>query len=61
MQQIHLKRKTSEKEALRAGKRFTLFISIEDVNDNIKIIKSLKDSDVLIKGVTESVKNEIKN
>ena len=61
MQQIHLKRKTNEKEALRAGKGFTLFISIEDVNDNIKIIKSLKDSDVLIKGVTESVKNEIKN
>ena len=28
MQQIHLKRKTSEKEALRAGKGFTLFISI---------------------------------
>ena len=56
MQQIHLKRKTSEKEALRAEKGFTLFISTEDVNDNIKIIKSLKDSDVLIKGVTEPVK-----
>ena len=41
-------------------KRFTLFISKEDMNDIIKIIKSLKDSGVLIDGVTETVKHEIK-
>ena len=31
------------------------------MNDVIKIIKSLKDSGVLIDGVTETVKYEIKN
>ena len=54
-------RKISGKEAVRAGKRFTLFISNEDMNDIIKIIKSLEDSGVLIEGVTETVKHEIKN
>ena len=31
------------------------------MNDIIKTIKSLEDSDVLIDGVTETVKYEIKN
>ena len=31
------------------------------MNDVIKILKSLKDSGVLIDGVTETVKYEIKN
>ena len=31
------------------------------MNDIIKTIKSLEDSDVLIDGVTETVKHEIKN
>ena len=31
------------------------------MNDIIKIIKSLEDSGVLIDGVTETVKDEIKN
>ena len=46
---------------MRAGKRFTLFTLNEDMNDIIKIIKSLKDLGVLIDGVTETVKHEIKN
>ena len=54
-------RKISGKGAVRAGKGFTLFISNEDVSDIIKIIKSLEDSGVLIDGVTETVKNKIKN
>ena len=45
---------------VRAVKGFTLFISNEDMNDIIKIIKSLEDSRVLIYGVTETVKHEIK-
>ena len=45
---------------MRAGKGFTLFISNEDLNDIIKIIKSLEDSGILIDGVTETVKHEIK-
>ena len=44
----------------RIEKDFTLLISNEDVNEIIKIIKSLEDSTVLIDGLTESVKNEIK-
>ena len=31
------------------------------MNDIIKVIKSLEDSNVLIDGITETVKNEIKN
>ena len=46
---------------MRLGKGFTLSISNEDMNDIIKIIKSLEDSDVLVEGVTETVKNEKKN
>ena len=43
-----------------AKKGFTLFISNADVNDIIKIIKLLEDSGVLIDGVTETLKYEIK-
>ena len=42
------------------GKKIILFILNEDINDNIKIIKSLEDSGVLIDGITETVKHEIK-
>ena len=45
---------------MRAGKEFTLSISNEDMNDIIKIIKSLEDSGVLIDGVTETVKHKTK-
>ena len=40
---------------MRAWVRYTSFISNEDMNDIIKIIKSLKDSGVLIMWVTETV------
>ena len=53
-------RKISGKGAVRAGKGFTLFVVNEDMNDIIKIIKSLEDSGVLIDGVTETVKHEMK-
>ena len=52
-------RKISGKGAVRAGKGFTLFVSNEDMNDIIKIIKSLEDSNVLIDGITQTVKHEI--
>ena len=38
-----------------------LLVSNEDVNDIFKIIKSLEDLLVLIDGVTETVKHDIKN
>ena len=52
-------RKISGKGAVRAGKGFTLFISDKDMNDIIKLIKSLEDSGLLIDGGTETVKHEI--
>ena len=51
-------RKVSGNEAVRAGKLFALYISKEDMNDIIKIIKSLEDSGVLIDGVSGTVKHE---
>ena len=53
-------RKISGKGAVRAGKGFSFFILNEDVNNIFKIIKSLEDSGVLIDGVTETVKYEVK-
>ena len=53
-------RKISGQRAIRDGKRFYLFILIEDMNDSIKNIKPLKDSGVLIDQVAETTKHEIK-
>ena len=38
----------------------TLIISNDEINDIIKIAKSLEDSGLLLKGVTETVQNEVK-
>ena len=38
----------------------TLIIKNKDMEDLIKIVKSLEDSGLLLKGVTESVQNEVK-
>ena len=38
----------------------TLIISNDEINDIIKIIKSLEDFGLLLKGVTETVQNEVK-
>ena len=45
---------------MRAVKGFTFFFLNEDMNDITKSIKSLKNSNVLIDGVTETVQYEIK-
>ena len=50
-------RRISGKGAERAGKGFTELISNEEI---IEIVKSLEDSKVLIDGVTEAVKHEVK-
>ena len=42
---------------MRASKRFTSFVWNEDMNDNIKITKSLEDPVLLIDEVTETVKH----
>ena len=38
----------------------TLIISNDEMGDIIKIVKSLQDSGLLLKGVTEIVQNEVK-
>ena len=53
-------RKIDGKGAVGAGKGFVLFILNKDMNDIIKIIKSLGYSNVLIDGITESLKTENK-
>ena len=45
----------------RAGKGITLVISNEDMDDIIRIIKSLENPCMLIYGVSEKVKHKIKN
>ena len=47
------------KKKLRSGNT-TLIISNKDMDDLLKIVKSLEDSGLLLKGVTESVQNETK-
>ena len=37
-----------------------LIISNDEIQDIIKIVKSLEDSGLLLKGVTETVQNEVK-
>ena len=48
------------KKILGSGNNTTLIISNNDIEDLIKIVKSLEDSGLLINGVTETVQNEIK-
>ena len=38
----------------------TLIITNDEIEDIIKIVKSLEDSGLLLKGVTETVQNEVK-
>ena len=48
------------KKVLGSGSHTTQIISNKDTDDLIKIVKSLEDSGLLLKGVTESVQNEVK-
>ena len=48
------------KKILGSGNMTTLMISNDEIHDIIKIVKSLEDSGLLLKGVTETVQNEVK-
>ena len=48
------------KKILVSGSNTTLIISNKDMDDLIKKVKSLEDSGLLLKGITESVQNEVK-
>ena len=48
------------KKILGSGNMTTLIISNDKIGDIIKIVKSLEDSGLLLKGVTKTVQNEAK-
>ena len=48
------------KKISESGNNTTLIISNKDMDDLIKIVKSLEDSGLILKGITESIQKEIK-
>ena len=48
------------KKILGSGNHTTLITSNDDMEDLLKIVKSFEDSGILLNGITETVKNEIK-
>ena len=48
------------KKTLGSGNHTTLIISDDDMQDLLKILKSLEDSGLLLDGMAETVKNEVK-
>ena len=48
------------KKILASGNHITLIISNDDIQDLLKIVKSLEDSSLLLDGITETVKSEVK-
>ena len=48
------------KKILRSGNHTTLTISNDHMQDLLKIVTSLKDSGILLDGIIETVKNELK-
>ena len=46
---------------LGSGNTTTLIISNNEMEDIIKIVKSLEDSGLLLKRVTETVQHEVRN
>ena len=49
------------KKILGSGNHTTLIISNDDMQDLLKIVKSLQDSGILLDRITETVKNEVKD
>ena len=47
------------KKIFGSGNHTTLVISNYDMQDILKIVKSLEDSGILLNGITETVKNEV--
>ena len=45
------------KKILGSGNHSTLIFSYDDIQDLLKIVKSLEDSGILLDGITETVKN----
>ena len=50
----------TNKQNLGSGGHTTLMISNNDMQDLLKIVKSLEESGILLNGITDTVKNEVK-
>ena len=50
----------SIKKKMLGSKATTLIISNDEMDDILKIVKSLEDSGVLLKGVSETIQHEAK-
>ena len=48
------------KKILGSGHNTTVIVSNDEMEDILKIVKSLEDSGILLKGVSETIKNESK-
>ena len=48
------------KKKLGSGCHTTLIISYDDMQDLLKIIKSLEDSGIILDGITKAIKDEVK-
>ena len=48
------------KNKIHGSGTITLIISNEEMNDILKIVQALKDSNILLKGFTKKIKNETK-
>ena len=48
------------KKIIGSGNHTTLIISNDDMQDLLKIVKSLEYSGILLDGITETIKNEVK-
>ena len=48
------------KKQIHGSGNTTLIISNEEMNDIMKIVQALEDSNILLKGVTKTLKNETK-
>ena len=48
------------RKEIHGSRTTTLIISNEEINDIIEIVQALEDSNILLKGVTETIKNETK-
>ena len=51
---------TLELKKIHGSETNTLIISNKEMNDIIKIVQALEDSNILLKGVTKTIKNETK-
>ena len=49
-----------KKKIIHGSGTTTLIVSNDEMNDIIKIIHALEDSNILLKGVTKTIKNETK-